>query len=105
MKAMRLLAPGTALQLAEATLPPPRDYQVRLTVAACGVCRTDLHLLDYELPDIHYPITPGHEIGGKVVEDGSALTCFAIGDRGGVPLLGYACGGCRYCRGGGENLC
>ena len=105
MKAMRLLAPGTALQLAEATLPPPRDYQVRLTVAACGVCRTDLHLLDNELPDIHYPITPGHEIVGKVVEAGSAVTRLAIGDRVGVPWLGYACGVCRYCREGRENLC
>ena len=105
MKAMRLLAPGTALQLAEATLPPPRDYQVRLEVAACGVCRTDLHLLDNELPDIHYPITPGHEIVGKVVEAGSAVTRLAIGDRVGVPWLGYACGVCRYCREGRENLC
>ena len=105
MKAMRLLAPATALQLAEATLPPPRDYQVRLEVAACGVCRTDLHLLDNELPDIHYPITPGHEIVGKVVEAGSAVTRLAIGDRVGVPWLGYACGVCRYCREGRENLC
>ena len=77
MKAMRLVAPGTALKLTEATLPAPREYQVRLDVAACGVCRTDLHLLDNELPDIHYPITPGHEIVGKVVEAGPAGTVIA----------------------------
>src|SRR3989442_6407396 len=105
MKAMRLLAPGTALKLAEATLPPPQDYQVRLDVQACGVCRTDLHLLDNELPDIHYPVTPGHEIVGTVVDAGPAVTRLAVGDRVGVAWLGYACGVCRYWRQGREDLC
>jgi alcohol dehydrogenase, propanol-preferring len=102
---MRLHAPGSPLKLDEVTLPPPGEHQVRLRVEACGVCRTDLHLLDNELPDIHCPVTPGHEIVGTVVEIGSAVNRFRTGDRVGVPWLGYACGVCRYCRAGRENLC
>ena len=105
MKAMRLLAPGTALELEELSLPPPREHQVRIAVEACGVCRTDLHLLDGELPGIRYPITPGHEVVGRVTEAGPAVMRFKPGDRVGVPWLAQACGRCRYCRAGQENLC
>ena len=105
MKAMRLLAPGVALTLTEVTLPPPRGHELRLTVQACGVCRTDLHLIDNELPDIRFPVTPGHEIVGIVAALGAEVTRFHIGDRVGVPWLGLTCGECQYCRAGRENLC
>jgi propanol-preferring alcohol dehydrogenase len=105
MKAMRLFAQGSPLRLEEVALAPPGRHQVRITVEACGVCRTDLHLLDGELPHMHCPITPGHEIVGTVAEIGSAVTRFRPGDRVGVPWLAHACGLCRYCRAGQENLC
>lgn len=105
MKAMRLSSPGAPLRLEEVALPSAGEYQVRVTVEACGVCRTDLHLLDGELPHIHYPITPGHEIVGVVSEVGPAVTRLRHGDRVGVPWLAQACGLCRYCRSGHENLC
>ncbi|MGH8202623.1 MAG: zinc-dependent alcohol dehydrogenase family protein [Steroidobacteraceae bacterium] len=105
MKAMRLPAAGNPLRLEEIALPPTGAQQVRITVEACGVCRTDLHLLDGELPHIHYPIVPGHEIVGRVAEAGSAVTRFRPGDRVGVPWLAQACGLCRYCSAGQENLC
>jgi alcohol dehydrogenase, propanol-preferring len=105
MKAMRLSAPGSALRLEEVALPPVSEHQVRITVEACGVCRTDLHLLDGELPHSHFPITPGHEIVGTVAEVGPSVTRFRAGDRVGVPWLAQACGRCRYCRAGQENLC
>jgi propanol-preferring alcohol dehydrogenase len=76
-----------------------------IRVEACGVCRTDLHLIDGELPDIHYPVTPGHEIVGVVIGGGAEETRFAIGDRVGVPWLAWTCGVCPYCRAGLENLC
>ena len=102
---MRLVAPGAALTPVEVTLPPPRGHELRLTVQACGVCRTDLHLLDNELPDIRFPVTPGHEIVGIVAALGAEVTEFHLGDRVGVPWLGLTCGECRYCRAGHENLC
>ncbi|HVC31333.1 MAG TPA: zinc-dependent alcohol dehydrogenase family protein [Steroidobacteraceae bacterium] len=102
---MRLTAPGSALRLEEISLPRLGEHQVRITVEACGVCRTDLHLLDGELPHIHYPITPGHEIVGLIAEAGASVTRFRPGDRVGVPWLARACGVCRYCRAGQENLC
>jgi len=105
MKAMRLSAPGSSLRLEEVAMPSPAEHQVCIRVEACGVCRTDLHLLDGELPHIHYPITPGHEVVGRVVEVGSSVTRFHTGDRVGVPWLAHACGLCRYCRAGRENLC
>ena len=105
MKAMRLSGPGAPLRLEEVALPPAGEQQVRITVEACGVCRTDLHLLDGELPHIHYPITPGHEIVGTVSEVGPSVTRLRHGDRVGVPWLAQACGLCRYCRSGHENLC
>ena len=105
MKAMRLSAAGSSLRLEEVTLPPAGEHQVRITVEACGVCRTDLHLLDGELPHIHYPVTPGHEIVGIVSEAGPSVTRFRPVARVGVPWLAQACGLCRYCRAGQENLC
>ena len=105
MKAMRLLAPGSRLRLEEIALPLAGEHQIGITVEACGVCRTDLHLLDGELPHIQYPITPGHEVVGRVTDVGRSVTRFRMGDRVGIPWLAQACGHCRYCRGGQENLC
>jgi propanol-preferring alcohol dehydrogenase len=105
MQAMRLPAAGNPLRLEEVALSATGAQQVRITVEACGVCRTDLHLLDGELPRINYPITPGHEVVGRVAEAGSSVTRFRPGDRVGVPWLAQACGLCRYCSAGQENLC
>ena len=105
MQAMRLLARGAPLALSEVTLPSPAPTEVLIRVEACGVCRTDLHLLDGELPDIHCPVTPGHEVVGVVSARGSGVTRFAIGARVGVPWLAWTCGVCEYCHAGLENLC
>jgi len=105
MSAMRLDAAGLALSPSTIPRPEPREHQVLLEVLACGVCRTDLHLRDGELPDTRYPITPGHEIVGKVIGAGPRVNGFAVGDRVGVPWLGHTCGACRYCLAGQENLC
>jgi alcohol dehydrogenase, propanol-preferring len=105
VKAMRLMASGAALTLTEVSLPPPRGPELLLRVQACGVCRTDLHLLDGELPAIPFPVTPGHEIVGIVAALGPEVTRFRIGDRVGVPWLAFTCGECAYCRSGQENLC
>lgn len=105
MKAMRLPAPGSRLRMEEVALPPAGEHQIGIAVEACGVCRTDLHLLDGELPRIRYPITPGHEIVGRVTEVGPSVSRFRLGDRVGVPWLAHACGLCRYCQAGQENLC
>ena len=105
MRAMRLHAPGAPLSVDEVTLPSPGPQQILVRVLACGVCRTDLHVVDAELPQIPYPITPGHEVVGRVVESGSAVTRFRMGDRVGIPWLGETCGECRYCKLGLENLC
>ena len=105
MHAMRLLEHGAPLTPSEVTLPPPAPGELLIRVEACGVCRTDLHLIDGELPDIHYPVTPGHEIVGVVAAGGAEETRFAVGDRVGVPWLAWTCGVCPYCRAGLENLC
>jgi propanol-preferring alcohol dehydrogenase len=105
MKAMRLAAPGAGLMLTEVSLPPPQGYELLVTVQACGVCRTDLHLLDGELPAIPFPVTPGHEIVGTVAALGPEAGQFRLGDRVGVPWLAFTCGECVYCRSGRENLC
>lgn len=105
MQAMRLLARGGPLVLSEVTLPSPAPTEVLIRVEACGVCRTDLHLLDGELADIHCPVTPGHEVVGVVSARGSGVTRFALGARVGVPWLAWTCGVCEYCRAGLENLC
>ncbi|NVN86016.1 MAG: zinc-dependent alcohol dehydrogenase family protein [Rhodopseudomonas sp.] len=105
MRAMVLEAPGTPLRLRERDDPIPGAKQIRIKVSACGVCRTDLHVLDAELPDIKYPIIPGHEIVGRVDALGADVATHRIGDRVGIPWLGATCGVCRYCQGGTENLC
>jgi propanol-preferring alcohol dehydrogenase len=98
---------GVGRPLAAAELPPPRPgpQQVLIAVRACAVCRTDLHVVDGELPDPKLPLVPGHQIVGVVVEKGGSADRFAIGDRVGVPWLGWTCGVCEYCRTGRENLC
>ncbi len=105
MRAMVLPRPGEPLRLERRPLPQPGAGQLLLKVEACGVCRTDLHLVDGELPDPRLPIIPGHEIVGRVVAQGPAVTGFAAGQRVGVPWLGWTCGRCRFCTGGRENLC
>jgi propanol-preferring alcohol dehydrogenase len=85
--------------------PIPGDGEIRIKISACGVCRTDLHIVDSELPDIRYPVIPGHEIVGRIDLMGTGVTGYQIGDRVGVPWLGSTCGLCRYCRLGMENLC
>ncbi len=102
---MRLRAPGSPLCLEEQRPPALGAQQVRIAVEACGVCRTDLHLLDGELPHASCPITPGHEVVGVVIERGGAAGRFALGQRVGVPWLAETCGVCRDCREGRENLC
>src|SRR5689334_12372504 len=104
-RAMRIRAPGARLALETVALPRLAPREVLLEVAACGVCRTDLHVQDGELPNAHYPVTPGHEIVGRVLAVGSADVPFALGERVGVPWLGSSCGECRYCELGLENLC
>jgi propanol-preferring alcohol dehydrogenase len=93
--------------LADADLPPPSPgaQQLLIAVRACAVCRTDLHVVDGELPNPKLPLVPGHEIVGTVVEKGESVDRFAIGARVGVPWLGWTCGVCEYCRSGRENLC
>jgi propanol-preferring alcohol dehydrogenase len=93
--------------LVERELPEPRpgDGEVLIRVAACAVCRTDLHVVDGELPEPKLPLVPGHEIVGVVVERGAGATRFAVGERVGVPWLGWTDGACAYCRSGRENLC
>jgi alcohol dehydrogenase, propanol-preferring len=102
---MALTSPGSRLQLRERDDPLPRDGEIRVRVSACGVCRTDLHVVDAELPGIEYPIVPGHEIVVRVDLVGADVTDHRIGDRVGIPWLGYTCGVCRFCREGMENLC
>ncbi|MGB6441898.1 MAG: zinc-dependent alcohol dehydrogenase family protein [Thermoplasmata archaeon] len=106
MRAMVLDAPRSLLRRDEREDPPPpgpRDLLLR--VRACGVCRTDLHIVDGDLPLPRLPLIPGHEIVGEVVRRGAEVTEFREGDRVGVPWLGGTCGACAYCRGGRENLC
>ncbi len=105
MKAMRWHVAGEPLSLDEVPIPRPNEHQALLRVRACGVCRTDLHLLDGELPGAQCPVTPGHEIVGDIVETGRAVTQYHPGERVGVPWLGGTCAECHYCRGGLENLC
>ena len=105
MHAMVLSAPGAPLRFDPREDPFPGPGDVRVMVGACGVCRTDLHVVDGELPDIAYPIVPGHEVVGRVDALGAGVTSLKIGERVGVPWLGYTCGECSYCKIGRENLC
>jgi len=105
MRAMRLHAPHRGLELDEVAPPVPGRGEILLEVSACGVCRTDLHIVDGELEGGRMPIVPGHEIVGTVVGRGQGAERFAEGERVGVPWLGWSCGSCAHCRAGRENLC
>jgi propanol-preferring alcohol dehydrogenase len=93
------------LRDAKAPDPSPGAGQVLVRVHACGVCRTDLHVVDGDLPDPKLPLIPGHQIVGEIVEAGEGAGRFGAGQRVGIPWLGWTCGECRYCRSGRENLC
>lgn len=105
MHAMVLLEPGRPLQLQQRPDPLPGPGQVRLRVEACAVCRTDLHVVDGDLPAGPRPIVPGHEIVGRIDQLGPGVTGLQLGQRVGVAWLGRTCGHCRYCETGHENLC
>ncbi len=107
MRAMLLEKPTQALRLHAVPEPRPGPGQLLLQVRACGICRTDLHVADGELADPKLPLVLGHEIVGTIVArgDGAGAARFAVGERVGVPWLGWTCGECRYCRSGRENLC
>jgi propanol-preferring alcohol dehydrogenase len=105
MRALRIERSGGALEVARVAIPEPGRGEVRLRVAACGVCRTDVHILDGDLTDPSLPIVPGHQIVGQVDRIGPGIDHFAVGDRVGVPWLGGTCGACRFCGSGRENLC
>jgi alcohol dehydrogenase, propanol-preferring len=106
MKAMALPRAGLGrVEPLELEKPVPGPSGVLVKVLACGVCRTDLHVVDGELPDPVLPIVPGHEIVGRVEQVGAAVTEHAPGDRVGIPWLGWSCDTCEFCRSGRENLC
>lgn len=104
MVAMQLIRPGQPLARVEREVPRPQGFDLLIEVAACGVCRTDLHIVDGELEG-RRPIVPGHEIVGRVAELGGQARGFSVGDRAGVAWLGRSCGRCAYCRSDRENLC
>ena len=105
MHAMILEKPGTALRETEVPAPSPNVGQVKVRVRACAVCRTDLHVVDGELPHPKLPLIPGHEFVGEVVERGAQAEHLQVGTRVGIPWLGWTCGHCQYCRTNRENLC
>jgi propanol-preferring alcohol dehydrogenase len=105
MRAMILEAAGHPLQMSECPKPLPGPDQVLIRVLACGVCRTDLHVVDGDLSEPKIPLVLGHEIVGTIVEKGDRVESFSPGQRVGVPWLGWTCGSCIYCRSGRENLC
>ncbi len=105
MRAMALHRVGDGLQPIDLPRPTAGPGQVVIEVGACGVCRTDLHIVDGDLPTIRSPIVPGHEIVGRIAEVGTGVTRLAPGQRVGVPWLGYTCGACAFCRSDRENLC
>jgi len=105
MRAMRLHAPRRGLELEDLASAEPGPGEILLKVSACGVCRTDLHIVDGELEGGRLPIVPGHEIVGTVIARGRGAERFSEGERVGVPWLGWTCGRCEHCRAGRENLC
>jgi alcohol dehydrogenase, propanol-preferring len=105
MKAMVLRRPNAPLVMEERPPPIPRAGELRLRVEACGVCRTDLHVVDGELTQPKLPLVPGHEIVGRVEACGAGVSGFALDQRVGVPWLGHSCGHCPYCLSARENLC
>jgi propanol-preferring alcohol dehydrogenase len=104
-RAMVLTATGRPLQACELPLREPAEGELLIKVLACGVCRTDLHVVDGELREPKLPLVPGHEIVGTVAALGRGVDGFRTGERVGVPWLGYTCGACEFCRSGRENLC
>ncbi|PIG94714.1 zinc-dependent alcohol dehydrogenase family protein [Gloeocapsopsis sp. IPPAS B-1203] len=105
MRAMILDTPGKPLRVADLPIPTPNPQQVLIRVRACGICRTDLHIVDGELTQPKLPLVPGHQIVGIIEAVGEQVQQFKVGDRVGVPWLGYTCHHCRYCLSGKENLC
>jgi propanol-preferring alcohol dehydrogenase len=105
MRAMMLNKIGAPLEWTELADPEPGPDEIRIKVSACGVCRTDLHVVDGELPDPKVPIIPGHEIVGRIDAIGARVQGLNMGERVGIPWLGHTCGICPYCIGGQENLC
>src|SRR3954469_4890082 len=105
MRAMVLTEVGSPLVLERLPDPLPGPGEIRVRVEACAVCRTDLHVVDGDLPDPKLPIIPGHEIVGVVNQLGEGVANLAVGDRVGAPWLGHTCGHCPYCASGRENLC
>jgi propanol-preferring alcohol dehydrogenase len=105
MHRMVLRKTGLPLVDVQSGVPSPGPHKLLIEVKACGVCRTDLHVVDGELPNAKPDVTPGHEIVGRVIEVGQGVSRFQVGDRVGVPWLGWTCGQCRFCRSGRENLC
>ena len=105
MKAMVLDRPGARLRPVDLPMPRPGPGQLLVEVAACGVCRTDLHVVDGDLAEARLPIIPGHEIVGRVVAAGPGVDRFEQHQRVGIPWLGATCGRCRFCAAGRENLC
>lgn len=104
MHAMQLDAPGERLHMVEREMPRPGPGEILIEVSACGVCRTDLHVIDGDIAG-NLPIIPGHEVVGRIVRLGAGVSRFEAGQRVGVPWLGHTCGGCLYCLSGAENLC
>lgn len=105
MRVMLLESSKRSLVEADIPVPRPAEGQILVAVHACGVCRTDLHVVDGDLPVSRFPVIPGHEIIGNVVALGAGTAGFNIGDRVGIPWLGWTCGRCAYCQTGQENLC
>src|SRR3984893_17045329 len=105
MRAQLLTAARRPLVAAELPAPRPGPGQLLIAVRACAVCRTDLHVVDGELSEPKLPLIPGHEIVGRVEEIGEGVEGFRVGDRVGIPWLGWTCGECQYCLSGRENLC
>ncbi|MGA8277372.1 MAG: zinc-dependent alcohol dehydrogenase family protein [Rhodanobacteraceae bacterium] len=105
MQAMLLAKPGAALEWTHLSDRPPGPGEIRVQVTACGVCRTDLHVVDGELPEPKLPIIPGHEIVGRIDAIGAGVTDVQVGERVGIPWLAHTCGACAYCLDDRENLC
>src|SRR5688572_5316614 len=105
MRAMVLQSTQRSLVKTNVPMPEVQVGDVLVRVSACAVCRTDLHVIDGELPNPKLPLIPGHEIVGRIVALGAGVDAFAVGERVGIPWLGWTCGECRFCRSGRENLC
>src|SRR5688500_1934257 len=105
MRAMILRATRTRLVSCDVPIPAPGAGQLLIRVTACAVCRTDLHVVDGELPSPKLPLIPGHEIVGRVEKLGHSVNEFRVGERVGIPWLGWTCGECKFCQSNRENLC